>query len=260
MDYIDSPQNPQVKRFSALATPKGRREQRLFPVEGVNAVAALIAAGWTPEIGYVCPELLDDEVLCARLQAAARVCLELSPRAFKALSDTVSPQGIAAAVRLPRTVLADLPAGPGVFLALHELRDPGNLGTMIRSADAAAAAGVIAVDDCVDFFAPKVVRASAGSLFHVPLATGTGAEFLAWARATDTALVAADPVAPTALREALLPARCALLVGNEAHGLPEALLTASDLQVRIPMPGRAESLNAAVAAGILLYEYIRQRC
>lgn len=259
MDFIDSPQNPQVKLFAALATPKGRREQKLFPVEGLNAVGSLIEAGWTPEIGYVCPELLGDETLAARLQAAARLCLELSPRAFKALSDTVSPQGIAAAARLPRTVLADLPEGPGVFLALHELRDPGNMGTMIRSADAAAAAGVIAVDDCVDFFAPKVVRASTGSLFHVPLATCTREEFLAWAQATGTALVATDAEVPGSLSEMIFPQRTALVLGNEAHGLPEALLTASDIQVRIPMPGRAESLNAAVAAGILLYEYIRQR-
>jgi TrmH family RNA methyltransferase len=259
MLVIESAQNPQVKLLQSLATAKGRQEHGLFLVEGAHAVAELIATGWTPEIGCVCPALLANEDLAMRLEATSRTFLEMSERAFKAISDTVTPQGVAAAVRVPRGRVRDLPPGAGVFLVVHEGRDPGNMGTMIRTADAAGAAGVIAVDDCVDFFSPKVVRATAGSLFHVGLAACTSAEFLTWAAETGTALLATHLHARQTPAEVTFPERVALLIGSEAHGLPEALLTASDIQVTIPMPGRAESLNAAVAAGILLYETIRQR-
>ncbi|NPV46997.1 MAG: RNA methyltransferase [Armatimonadetes bacterium] len=259
MNIIDSPQNRQVRLFQSLATAKGRREHGLFAVEGARSVAALIEAGWTPEVGYFCFDLLEDRELADRLEAVARKCYALSSRAFRALSDTVSPQGIAAAAKMPRASLMALPEGPGVFLGLHELRDPGNMGSMIRTADAAAAAGVIVIGDSVDPFAPKVVRAAAGSLFHVPLAVCTTQEFRAWAHDTGAATVATDAAAADSVFDIVFPQRTVLLIGNEAHGLPEALLTASDIQVRIPMPGRAESLNAAVAAGILLYESIRQR-
>lgn len=258
MNIVDSPQNPQVRLFRSLATAKGRQEHGLFAVEGVRSVAALIEAGWTPAVGYVCFDLLADRQLADRLEAVAHKCYALSSRAFRALSDTVSPQGIAAAVKVPPTTLLALPEGPGVFLGLHELRDPGNMGTMIRTADAAAA-GVIVIDASVDPFAPKVVRAAAGALFHVPLAICTSGEFRAWVRATGAATVAADARADQSVVDVVFPPRTVFLIGNEAHGLPPALLTGSDLQVRIPMPGRAESLNAAVAAGILLYESIRQR-
>lgn len=258
MSFIDSPQNPQVKRFRSLLTPKGRREEGLFAVEGPVAVREMLAAGVRPQVGYGCSELLADEELATELAAACREYYELTPRAFAALSDLVAPQGIAAAVPLAPTHLPDLPEGPGVLLALQELRDPGNMGTMIRSADAAGALGVITVGEAVDFYHPKVVRATMGSLFHLPLARCRAGELFAWAGETGAALVAADPYAREGCDQVALPERCVLVIGNEAHGLSETDLTACDLRIRIPMPGRAESLNAAVAAGILLYEYIRQ--
>jgi len=118
---------------------------------------------------------------------------------------------------------------------------------------------VLAVGDCVDCYSPKVVRAAAGAMFHLPLVAVTEAELEAWAAATGTALVATVVQGGTPLPHTTLPERCAVLIGSEAHGLPGALLTASEVQVTIPMPGRAESLNAAIAAGVVLYEYRRQR-
>lgn len=260
MSLIESPQNAHVKLLHSLATAKGREEHGLFLVEGARTVRELIETGRTPEIGCLCPELLDDPDLAVRLRDTSRLFLELSERAFRALSDTVTPQGVAVAVRLPRTSLRSLPSGPAVFLALHELRDPGNMGAMIRTADAAGAAAVIAVGGCVDFYSPKVVRATAGSILRQALVACDEAEFLSWARETGAAVVAAALSGEEDCRSVALPERVVLLIGNEAHGLSERLLTASDMRVRIPMPGRAESLNAAVAAGILLYETIRQRC
>ncbi|MBU0610851.1 MAG: RNA methyltransferase [Armatimonadetes bacterium] len=273
MSPITSPQNQYVKLFRSLATAKGRKEHSLFAIEGTHLVEEMIAAGWRAQVGYVCPELLKDQTPARRLKKHADLMVEVAASVFKEMSDTVTPQGIAAAVAIPRQGLEALAAGPGaqdappavlcgagVVLAVHEVRDPGNMGTMIRTADAAGALGVLAVGDCVDFYSPKVVRAAAGAVFHLPLVAVMGEELLAWADATGTALVATVVQDGTPLPAAALPDRCAVLIGSEAHGLPEALLTACGVRVTIPMPGRAESLNAAIAAGVLLYEYNRQRC
>jgi RNA methyltransferase, TrmH family len=259
MELITSPQNQHVKLFRSLATAKGRKEHGLFPIEGAHLVEEMLEAGWRAQVGFWCPELFKDQALARRLRKASANFLEVSAAICKEMSDTVTPQGLAAAVRLPHPGLEALPPGPGVVLAVHEVRDPGNMGTMIRTADAAGALGVVALGDCVDFHSPKVVRAAAGAIFHLPLVSLTEADFIAWAQETDTAVVATVVQEGTQLTQTELPGRCAILIGSEAHGLPEALLTASDVRVTIPMPGRAESLNAAIAAGVLLYEYNRQR-
>jgi TrmH family RNA methyltransferase len=259
MDLITSPQNQYVKLFRSLATAKGRKEHGLFAIEGVHLVEEMIAAGWRAQVGYVCPELLKNQTLARRLKKSVDMLVEVAAPVFKEMSDTVTPQGIAAVVPLPRHTLETVPAGPGVVLAVHEVRDPGNMGTMIRTADAAGALGVLAVGDCVDFTSPKVVRAAAGALFHLPLVEVSEAELVQWARETGAALVATVVEEGAPLAQKGLPERCGIIIGNEAHGLSEALLTASDVRVTIPMPGRAESLNAAIAAGILLYEYNRER-
>jgi len=259
MDIITSPQNQYVKLFRSLDTAKGRKEHGLFAIEGAHLVEEMLAAGQRAKVGYVCPELLKDQTLGRHLKKAADTFLEVSAAIFKEMSDTVTPQGIAAAVPLPRHRTDTLPGGPGVVLAVHEVRDPGNMGTMMRTADAAGALAVLAVGDCVDFYSPKVVRAAAGAVFHLPLVEVTEERLVEWAQETGTALVATVVQEGTPLPLTDLPQRCAVLIGSEAHGLPEALLTASEVRVTIPMPGRAESLNAAIAAGILLYEYNRQR-
>jgi len=256
---ITSPQNQYLKLFRSLATAKGRKEHGLFAIEGAHLVAEMIAAGWRAKVGYWCPELFKDQALARRLKKNADTLVEVPAAVFKEMSDTVTPQGIAAAVAIPRYSLAALPPGPGAVLAVHEVRDPGNMGTMIRTADAAGALGVLAVGDCVDFYSPKVVRAAAGAIFHLPLVEVPEEGLVAWAQETATALVATVVEEGTPLPQTELPERCAILIGSEAHGLPGALLTASGVRVTIPMPGRAESLNAAIAAGIVLYEYNRQR-
>ncbi len=256
---ITSPHNQHVKLFRSLAAAKGRREHGLFAIEGVHLVEEMIAAGVRAKVGYVCPELLKEQTPARRLKKHADTMVAVAAPVFREMSDTVTPQGIAAAVALPRHSLEALPASPGVALAVHEVRDPGNMGTMIRTADAAGALGVLAVGDCVDLYAPKVVRAAAGAMFHLPLVAVSEAALLAWSHETGVALVATVVGDGTPLPAAELPERCAILIGSEAHGLPEALLTACQVRVTIPMPGRAESLNAAIAAGVLLYEYNRQR-
>ena len=142
----------------------------------------------------------------------------------------------------------------GIWIVAQALRDPGNLGTMLRTGDAVGAGGLILVDDCVDPFSVEAVRASMGAVFTVPLAQAPWEAFLAWLRAGPGQLVAASLREAVPHRGAPYAAPCFILVGNESRGLPGAYEAAADLRVTIPMRGRADSLNAAVAAAVLAYE------
>jgi TrmH family RNA methyltransferase len=270
---IDSPQNTRVKLFRSLAEAKHRRETGLFALEGRRLVGEALRAGariewvaYSPE-KFVGPE--EDLLLRALLDAGVEV-VEIAPRALAALTHTETPPGIAAVAHIPHPLEPPLPepseregaggeASPLWLLGLYELRDPGNMGTMIRTAHAFAAAAVVAVGNCVDFYDPKVVRASAGSVLHLPLLHLPNFYALRqrlgeW----QAALVVAEMAGPVPCDQADYPARSLLLIGSEAHGLPQEIRAASDLRVTIPMPGGAESLNAAVAAGILAFQIARR--
>ena len=258
---IESPQNRHAKLARSLHTIKGRRETGLFLAEGPAAVAEALL--YAPGIEWIawCAELDNpdaDELATAARQAGIPVH-EMTERAFGALSDTRAPQGIAAIMRIQPRTLASIPVEDHdlTVLVLHDLRDPGNVGAMIRSADALGAAAVILSGSCVDPYEPKVVRATAGSLFHLPVVEADWRQIAAWASDNNISLVATDLDAPHELGKAQLPARVGIIIGNEARGLPEEVLQDVALRIRIPMGGRAESLNAAVAAGIVLYEAAR---
>ena len=259
---IESTQNQYVKRLRALAGRKGRREHGEFLVEGVRALEDAVAAG--AGISYVahCAELASADrarELAERLAAEAYRLMEVTEQVFRSFSQVQAPEGLAAAVAIPKVTLDDLPGDADLLLAAVDLRDPGNMGTLVRLADAVGADGLIAAGTCVDLYEPKVVRATAGSVFHLPLVQDvTADEVLHWAGARQICTVAtaleAEPWA-----EIRYPQRVLVLLGGEAHGLDEELAERADLQVAIPMPGRAESLNVAVAAGIVAYEILRHR-
>lgn len=277
---LDSPHNPRVKLFRSLAESKHRRESGLFALEGRRLVGEALRAGAAIEWAAYSPEKFvgveEDRLLRGLLDAGVEL-VEISPRALAAMSHTESPPGIAAVARIPApaeparlasSAPAPLPGeergeqggeAPTWALGLWELRDPGNMGTMIRTAHAFAAAAVVAVGNCVDFYDPKVVRASAGSLFYLPLLKLPNLFALRerlgqW----QMALVVAQMQAGEACDEVEYPERSLLLVGSEAHGLPEEVVEGADLRVSIPMPGQAESLNAAVAAGIIAFQVVRR--
>lgn len=288
---IDSPHNPRVKLFRSLGEGKHRRETGLFALEGRRLVGEALRAGAEIEWAAYSPEKfvgVEEDRLLRRLLDAGVEIVEISPRALAAMSHTETPPGIAAVARIPAgepDPLFPLAAGEGVTagavqaralqgegavearavhsawaLGLWELRDPGNMGTMIRTAHAFAAAAVVAVGNCVDFYDPKVVRATAGSVFYLPLLRLPNLYALRERLAQwQAALVVAAMQAGTACDEVEYPKRCLLLIGSEAHGLPEEVVQAADLRVSIPMPGQAESLNAAVAAGILAFQIAHAR-
>ena len=246
--------NARVKEARKLSRRSVRAERRLFLADGPNAVAeALSVSDCVVEVFAT----VAASERYAELAAAAPAWTLVGDRALESLSDSVTPAGLVAVCRY---LEAALPAAPRLVAICAEVRDPGNAGTVIRCADAAGADGVVLAGDSVDPYNPKTVRASVGSLFHLPVtqepdpyaavraAQGAGLQVLAADASGDVDLhVAGD----------LLGAPTAWLFGNEAHGLPVDLAAVADHRVRIPIHGRAESLNLSTAAALCLYESAR---
>ena len=258
-ELISSAANPVVKRMRLLGDRKHRRREGAFVVEGIQPVWQAVEAGAEVEVIVAAPGLLGDspaaEMVAGQEQAGVRVALVTSDL-FARVSSRDGPSGLAAIVRARVGGLATLEAAPdSVFAALHEIGNPGNLGTIIRTANAAGASGVILVGPATDPFDPAAVKASMGALFTTPVVRAqTMAEFFAWAADSGVTVVTTSAKAEVSFWSAAYPRPLALLLGAEGSGLPADVLFAGDLQVRIPMSGTAESLNLAVAAGLLLYQ------
>src|SRR5215217_1235057 len=256
MDVITSPSNPAVRAARKLARPSARAR-----AEGREGIREALDAGHVPE------SLLATERAAARhaglvnlaRQRGAQVTMVAEP-VLAALAATTTPQGLVAVVPSVRKALDDLPAAPRLVCVLAEVRDPGNAGTVLRAADAFGADAVVTTRGSVDPESPKAVRAAAGSLFHLPVTAGVSwPELRAALRRRGLRLVGADPHADATLDQAPLAEPLALVLGNEAHGLPAQVAADLDLVVRIPLAGRAESLNLAAAAAVLLYETARRQ-
>ena len=231
-----------------------RSERRLFLAEGRNAVEAALAAGVVEEVfarphrDYLLPDVPDGVPLTW-----------VDERALKALSDSVTPAGVVALCRFVDVPLTEALTGPYVAICASA-SDPGNAGTVIRCADAAGAGGVVLAGKSVDLYNGKTVRASAGSAFHLPVAVGVGtAEAVRAAQAAGYAVLATEARGEVDLFEAdqILARPVAWLFGNEAHGLAPDLVALADHRVRIPIHGRAESLNLSTAAALCLYASAR---
>ncbi len=262
-DVITSAANPLVKRIRLLRDRKYRRRESAFVVEGIQPVWQAVEAGSDVEVLIVAPELLRHPgatAMVAAREAAGVPVARLSGELFGRISDRDSPSGLAAIVRAAPVTVTGLQVSPGsLFVALHSAANPGNLGTIIRTASAAGAGGIILIGPSADPHDPAAVKASMGALFTVPVATASSAaEFLAWARNGGVRVAATSARGSVTCWDADLRLPLAILLGSEGTGLPEDVLDAADLRVAIPMTGTAESLNLSVAAGILLYE-VRRR-
>lgn len=262
-DVITSAANPLVKRVRLLADRKHRRRESAFVVQGIQPVWQAVEAGSDVEVLIVAPDLLRHPgaaAMVAAQEAAGIRVARLSGELFGRIADRDGPSGLAAIVRAVPVPLASLAVSAGsLFAALHSAGNPGNVGTIIRTASAVGADGVILVGPCADPYDPVAVKASMGALFTVPVVTAaSGAEFLAWARAGAVRVAATSARGSVTCWDADLRLPLAVLLGSEGTGLPAGLLDAADLRVAIPMTGSAESLNLAVAAGVVLYE-VRRR-
>lgn len=264
---LDNPRAPRVKAVAKLSTKGARSETGLFLVEGPQAVAEALA--YRPETIvelYATPTALERYGDIAATAVDAGVDVEFaSEEVIDAMADTVTPQGFIAVVRQFPTGLRDIFVGrdpekndgkPMLVAILEEVRDPGNLGTIIRVADAAGADAVILTGRSVDLYNPKVVRSTTGSLFHLPIAVDAELpETLARAREAGLRVLAADVKGDDlpSVRSALSQPT-AWLFGNEARGLDDEALAQADAAVRVPIYGDAESMNLATAASVCLYE------
>lgn len=262
-ELITSAANPLVKRIRGLAERKQRRREGVFFVEGLQPVWQAVEAGATIELFVVAPDLLVSErareLLAAQEARGVRVA-HLAASIFTSLSDRDGPTGLGAIVRARLARLEELPVREDApLVALHRIGNPGNLGTIIRTADATGAGGIILLGETTDPFAPAAVKASMGALFALPIAHTTDPEqFFAWAAERGVAIVTTSARATDEHWGIRYPRPLAILLGSEGDGLPPDLLARGDLRVRIPMAGTARSLNLAVAAGVLLYEIRRQ--
>jgi len=256
---LENPRSPRVRAVAKLTKRSARQETGLFLLEGPQAAReALLHRPHTIVEVFVTPTALEKHPDIRDAASAAGVEVEFTTEAvLDAMADTVTPQGIVAVARQSPTSLRDVFAGsPRLVVICEEVRDPGNLGTIIRAADAAGADAVVLTGRTVDPYNPKVVRATTGSLFHLPVAVG--AELPAAverAHGAGLRVIAADVGGEDFLsHRATLAEPTAWLFGNEARGLEEEALALTDLSLRLPIYGSAESLNLATAASVCLYE------
>lgn len=260
---VTSAANPLVKRIRLLGNRKHRRDQGAFVVEGIQPVWRAVTAGWEIEVLVVGPDLRERSpaaAMVAEQEGLGVRVVRLSRDLFDRLSAREGQAGLAAIVKSRQAALTDLrPRPDSVYVALHEIGNPGNLGTIIRTADAVGGAGVILIGDTTDPYAPAAVKSSMGSLFALNVVHLPAAEpFLAWAAGNGVEVVAASGQADVAHWSASYRPPLAVLLGSEGEGLPADLLARAGRRVRIPMTGTAESLNVAAAAAVLLYE-VRRR-
>lgn len=270
---ITSPANPRLKALLALRRRRAREETGRTLVEGHEEIRLALEAGVTPRTLYVSEELFSPSgragsqhigtqpELVERLRATGVEIVRLSPAAYGKVSYREGPDGLLAVVDNVGMPLSSLHVDGDHWLGLvtQGVEKPGNLGAMLRTADAAGADAVVAADPVTDWGNPNVVRASKGTLFALPVASATTTETLDWLTSGDVTLVVTTPETEVVHTEVDYRGRVAIAVGSEKHGADETLLEAATHRVRIPMHGRANSLNVSVAAAIVLYEAVRQR-
>lgn len=253
-ELISSSSNQLIKLARALRQKKARDESGQFLVEGILHVGEAVEAGWVFEFLLYCPTLLKSEFgrqLVDRLIQCKVRCLPISELAFQSFAEKENPQGIAAILRQKKRQLKGiLPFA----IAVVEPQDPGNVGTILRTIDAAGADGLILLDGGVEPYHPSVVRASMGTMFWKPFYSASFTEFLAWAKEHSARLIGTSARATEDYRNVFLDGRpTILLLGSEQKGLSKEQLAVCDDLLSLPMQGRATSLNLAVAAGIFMY-------
>ena len=257
---ITSFSNPLVKRVQALRDKRHRREEGLFLAEGLRILTEALETGRIPRILFFAAASAGHPLARALIDAVEGdygEAVETTSDILSKLSGKDNPQAVVGVFDTFETTLGDLDrsAAP-IWLVAERLRDPGNLGTILRTGDAVGAGALILVDECVDPFSTEAVRASMGALFTVPIVRVIWPEFLSWLREGPGQLVGLSLQTENGYRDAPYTAPTFLLTGNEAQGLPEEYESECDLLVKMPMLGKADSLNAAVATAVMAYEVL----
>jgi TrmH family RNA methyltransferase len=264
---VHNPRDPRILSLLALQTHRGRSQSGSYLVEGIRHLARAVEHHSPIQQLVTEPSVFSNpfgQKLVRRLKQSGVSALRLAPELYRELTLANEPQGVCAVLRKQTTAVGDLkPARDSLWLAVESVDLPGNLGTILRTAEASGVAGIFLLYDnsgqCSDPWDPACVRASMGSIFGVKLVPATIVEFVAWARRYRVAIVASSPDGLMDFKALRCRWPAVLLVGSERLGLSPQLMELSDLTVRIPMHGRCDSVNAAVAAGVLLFEMSSQR-
>ncbi len=260
---ITSTQNNTVKNAVKLRDRKGRDATGLTLLEGYRELSRALEYGQTLKECFFCPEQflgVNEHSLLENLAAHGVTLYEVPDFLLNKLAYRDRPEGLIATMQMNRHTLADMPLFPnGFYLIAEAVEKPGNLGSILRSADAAGADGLIICDKRTDIYNPNVIRASTGALFSVPLAVTETAEVLPWLRRNHIKVISATPHAEPVYTDIDMTQSIAIVVGTEQVGLSDEWLSESDINVQIPMLGKIDSLNVATATTILLYEVARQR-
>ncbi len=265
MDFlkITSAQNDAVKHVIKLRDRRPREKEQLTVLEGYRELTRAREYGMELVECFFSPShfLGENEFPLLEMLAAEGVrVMEVSPQLLDKMAYRERPEGLIAVAKMKRHTLADLPVVKnGLYLVAEAVEKPGNLGSILRSADAAGVDGLIICNKCTDLYNPNVIRASTGALFTVPLAEAENGEALGWLRANGIKTLAATPHTENIYTDVDMTQGIAIVVGTEQTGLTEVWMNESDLPVRIPMLGKIDSLNVATATTILLYEAARQR-
>lgn len=265
---LTSAQNPKIKALEKLQDRRHREHSGLFLIEGYRELKRAVDNGISIQSLFICPELFlgeNEDDLIERAKLFGAHIYSIPKKIFAKLSYRDRPEGlIAVAVQMKLglghlySILQKKKHDP--FLVIAEgIEKPGNLGAILRSSDAAGADAVIVCDRCTDIYNPNVVRSSVGTLFTLPVIEASGVETLLWLQKHKIKVVAAAVQAKEEFTDTNLRGPVAIVVGTEQLGLSELWIKASDIQVRIPMHGIADSLNVSVAASLLMYEIVRQR-
>lgn len=260
---VVSPNNIQVKKARSLIRRKERDKTRLFLVEGTRMVAMALETCAAIELIIYCRSLLNkyaSHILECAQQSEGMRYLEVTDEVFASISKNHAYQGIAAIIQQRWWSLTNLaPSAGSCWVAASAVRCPANLGTILRVSDAAGGTGMILIGDSADPYSPEAVQSSVGAVFTQKIIRATLPEFIEFVRRGRCTVVGTSPDGSTNYRDAVYPLPLILLMGNERFGLPPEQQSLCDVMVKIPMMGRMDSLNVAVATGIVLYEALKQR-
>jgi TrmH family RNA methyltransferase len=255
--------DPRFQHLRSLQTPQGRSRTGLYLIEGIRHVARAAEERAPIQSLFHSPGVLSNpfgQKLTRRLRQSGIPSEQLTLQLYRDLTLAAEPQGLGAVVRQQWSPITKArPSARSLWLAVESIDSPGNLGTIIRTAEAAGVTGIVVIGANADPYDPTAIRASMGSLFSRKLVRCSVREFTDWARAFNVAIVGSSPAGLLDYRSFRCRWPTALLIGSEKHGLSDQLAKACDFMIRIPMLGRGDSINAAVAAGILLYELFDQR-
>jgi RNA methyltransferase, TrmH family len=260
---ITSFQNSRIKNVLKLRRQRARKKQGKTIIEGYRSLLRAVDNGYALEDLYVCSSMFlgdNEPALIQRAKDQGVQVFEVSEEPFQKMAYVERPDGLLAVAPQVRQPLSDHPpAATGFYLIVEAIERPGNLGSIMRSADAAGVAGLIICDPQTDIYNPEVIRASVGTIFTVPVLEAATEQAIRWCGEHNLRTLAATPHTDTLYTDSDMTQPLALVVGSEKYGLSQTWIEQSDIPVRIPMFGQADSLNVATATTLLLYEVVRQR-